>query len=123
MWRGGMADNPVGREADFTQARGTTSFHGSGSCPGLGTALKYASLGRVPKRSQRHRLEIGWGLNAPRGFESHPFRQTQKVPTGAFSVSAPAVEELLQQGPALLRQHAPRHLQPVVEGRRLHQVE
>ena len=35
-------------------------------------------LGEVPKRSQRHRLEIGWRLIPSRGFESHPLRQPLK---------------------------------------------
>ena len=37
-------------------------------------------FGGVPKRSQRHRLEIGWGHHDPRGFESHPLRQMASDP-------------------------------------------
>ena len=47
-------------------------------CPGGPSGVSFPSRpGGVPKRSQRHRLEIGWGHHDPRGFESHPLRQNR----------------------------------------------
>src|SRR3569623_2161633 len=45
------------------------------ACCGRALRLSYVALGEVPKWPYRHRLEIGWGYR-PRGFESHPLRQS-----------------------------------------------
>ena len=51
-----------------------------------------ASFGEVPKRSQRHRLEIGWGHYDPRGFESHPLRHMRsRLPLPRANLPFPAL--------------------------------